>query len=378
MSDPNNPYAPPPSGGQENPTGPTMPGAPGYPTYPGMPTDPNQPMYPGAPPSGPLYQGAPPSQPFYPGAPGYPTVTAPPAPKKSRRGLWITLGVIAGLLVLGGGGAAFALVQFAAPAAAAGTFCGDLKAQNYGGAYSLLSSKLHQQLTAEQFSQGSLALDSAEGKVTACGQASGGNAYSYSLGASAATLNAVITRATAGTLQGNIRLVNESGWKIDSLDTALLGVNLGALQAAGAFCQTLQTQDYATLYGLLGSAATTQEKQADFVAGGQLQDQVDGKVTACSLVGLGSGNTDTAASLKVSVTRATLGQRQDTVGLDLENGAWKVNAVGPQLNGTDTTALAVGLRFCTDIASSNYTDIYGLFSDSLKARNCSRRDLQGE
>ena len=40
------------------------------------------------------------------------TIAAPPAPapRKSRRGLWITLSVIAAVLVLGGGGGAYAFV----------------------------------------------------------------------------------------------------------------------------------------------------------------------------------------------------------------------------------------------------------------------------
>jgi hypothetical protein len=343
--------------------------SPDAPTYANVPQYPGQPVY-GAPPSQPLYgdpasqplYGASPSQPLYPGMPV--AVMAPPAPAaKSRKKLWITLGAVAVLLVVVGGGATAAIMQYKAPADAATTFCGDLKAQSYSAAYGLLSAKLRSQFAQDQYTQVSTTLDTIQGKVTACGQSSASDAYSFSLGASTATVNAVLTREKAGNLQGAVRLVNENGaWKVDSLDTSLVGVSLGALQTAGAFCQDMATQNYAAAYGLLDSKAQAQGKQSDFATAAGLQDQVDGKVTACALVGLGTANTDASASLTASMTRAKLGQRQGTVTLTNQGGAWKVSDLDTHLQGTDITGLVVAIRFCADISSSNYADAYKLGS----------------
>src|SRR5262249_4597897 len=147
--------------------------------------------------------------------------------------LWITLGTVAALLVVGGG--AFAFIQYTAPAAAAGQFCTDPKAQSDDSAYNLLSAKLQAVYTQKRVPPANGVLDAAEGKVASCGSTSG--SYSYSLGGSTASVTAVITRQTQGTLQGKVQLVNGSGgWKVDALETSLLGINPGALQTLGAFC----------------------------------------------------------------------------------------------------------------------------------------------
>jgi hypothetical protein len=287
---------------------------------------------------------------------------APPAvqaPRKSRKVLWISLGVVAALLLLTGGGAAFAIQQYTAPAAAATQFCNYLKAQNYSLAYGMLSSELKAQISSDTFTLGSQTLDKLEGPVLSCGQASVSNAYSYSLGSSTATLIATMSRATAGHLQGTLSLKSENGsWTIAAIGTSLLGVNLGALQAAGAFCAALQAQNYTAAYGLLGTLPQSAVTQADFTQAAHLHDELDGPVTACGLAGLGSSNTDTNADMTVTITRSKLGQRQGGVSLDVENGAWKISNVAPDLEGRDIGPLVVGVRFCADLAQRNYADIY--------------------
>ena len=94
--------------------------------------------------------------------------------------------------------------------------CDDLKAQNYDSTYSLLSSKLRGQYSSTDFHQAATQLDTAEGRVTSCAQAQGGNSYTFSLGSSTATVVAVLTRATQGSLQGAVHLLNENGkWTVD-------------------------------------------------------------------------------------------------------------------------------------------------------------------
>jgi hypothetical protein len=289
----------------------------------------------------------------------------PAAPqRKSRRKLWITLAVIAALLVVTGGGVGFAAVQYFAPSAMAGVFCGNLKAQNYTAAYQLLDSAMKSQFSGDQFTQDAQTLDRAEGAVLDC---KGTAAYHHSLGGSTAAMGLAITRATAGTFTGTVRLVNEAGsWKVDGLDTSLLGVNLDALHTAASYCAALQAKKYSDAYALLGTAQTSKTKASDFAQAAQWHDQIDGPVSACQVTGLGSGNTDSAANLTLSITRDKLGEKHDALGLDVESAAWKISAVGAQLQGTDLSALRVGLRFCGDMSNSNYTDAFSLLSATGK------------
>jgi len=293
--------------------------------------------------------------------------TATPEKQRSLRWLWITLGALAGLLVVGGGAGAFALAQYNAPAGAASQFCTDLKTQDYNSAYTILSAKLKAAYNSDQFHQANGALDAAEGKVTACGAASGSGSYDYSLGGSTATVTAVVTRDKQGNLnlQGGIHLVNESdGWKVDRLDTSLLGVNLGALGTLGAFCAAMQAQNYSTAFGLFSS---TPGVTADtFASAQQLPDQVDGKVTACAIKSIPSGNTDTTTTVTVTVTRATLGAGTGNVSLDGTGGAWKITKID-QI-GTDVRPLLVGKQFCADIVASQWNDAYSLLSSTTQGQ----------
>ncbi len=307
--------------------------------------------------------------------------TAAPAKKRSLKWLWITLGTVAALLVVGGGAGAFALIQYTAPAAAAGQFCGDLKAQNYDSAYDMLSANLRLTYSKDQFHQANGVLDVAEGKVTACGAASGSGAYDYSLGGSKATVTAVITRATQGNLQGKLQLVNESGWKVDAMETSLLGINLGALQTLGAFCQAEQTQNYTTAFGLLSSSLQTQAGTADgFASVQQLQDEVDGKVTACAIKSIAPGNSDTSTTVTVTITRATLGAASGNITLDGTGGTWKISKIDQSVQGTNLLPFVTGTLFCFALAindTTGYSTAYSLTSSSFQQQVTLAQFTQG-
>lgn len=346
-----------------------QPGAPSQP-YVGRPSQPYAGQYgqPGTPPGYEQYgQPGAPSQPFY----AQPTsFTQPPAPKKSRRGLKIALIVISIVLVLGaigGAGAVFLINQIAAPGVAALQFCNQLKAQSYDDAYKSLSSDLQAKYSQTNFRAGVTALDTAEGKVTGCQQAQGSNTYSYSLGASTATVTAQLTRSIQGNLTGALHLKNQNGsWKVDGIDTSLLGVNIGALQASGAFCAAMQSQDYAAAYALLDSTQQGLVSQDDFVASGKLHDQIDGAVTKCALAKVPSGNTDQLTRLTIDLTRATLGDRTGDVTLKYEGSAWKVDATDAAINGTDLRPLIVGAQFCALLGADKFGDAYGLVSSNFQ------------
>jgi len=303
----------------------------------------------------------------YPGGPSVATM-APPRPKRSLKWLWITLAVVGALVILGGGGGAFALSLYGQPGAAATRLCGYLKAQNYDSAYGLFSAKFKGQYAAEQFRAGATSLDAAEGKVITCGQAQVGGSYEYSLGSSKATVIAVLMREKQGNLQGGMRLVNESGgWKVEALDTSLLGVNLGALGALDAFCAALKGQSYTAAYGLLGSTLQSALKPDDFAAQAQIHDQLDGAVTSCALDAVTPGpNSDTAAAMRVAIARSKLGAAAGTVGLAVEGGGWKVTQISTPLQGSDLEPLLTGMRFCNLVVSGAWQEAYALVSSRVQ------------
>ena len=295
-------------------------------------------------------------------------VTERPAPPTPQRTFWIIGGAIAAAVIVVAVLGTFAYTQYTAPGNAATAFCADLKTQSYSLAYDLLSAREQAQLTHDQFVQGSQTLDQIEGKVESCQLSSASGAYGYRLFGSTASLATVITRTNAGTLRGVVHLKSENGsWKVDGLDTSLLGVNLAALGTAAAFCAALQGQAYTTAYALLDTAAQAMVTQDAFVQAAQAHDQIDGTITACQLVALGSGNTDAYTSLMVSITRATLGQRTGTLTLDVQGGAWKIATISQQLQGTDLGPLQVGAQMCADLVSGNYAAIYDLTSAAFQA-----------
>ena len=357
--------------GQPGPYGQPGMGEPTMPSYPpyGQPAMPSQPMYPyGQPaaPSQPMYPYGMPGQ-YGPPSQGFPGPMTVAAPRRSHRGLWI--GLVIALLVLGtlSGGGVFAFSQYQAPANAAVQFCNALENGNYLTAYEMFSSGLQAQYQQTAFTQGAQALDTLEGHVTACKQATG-NAYSYTLFGSTATVQTVITRGTSADLKGLLRLKSEGGaWKVDGIDTALLGVNLGALQAVTGFCAAMQSKDYTTAYGFFGSSAQAQLSQKTFQSNTGLWDQVDGPVSACSTQALGTGNTDAGANLTVSLTRAKKVAVTGNVALDIEGGAWKFSTIDAAFLGSDLGPLQVGNQFCADLSANNYKAAYGLISTALKA-----------
>jgi hypothetical protein len=137
---------------------------------------------------------------------GYPPMAAPPQ-KKSRRGLWITLGVVGGLLVVCCAGVAglftYATVQAAKPIAVASSFCNDLKSQTYTSAYNLLSANYQARIPEQTFVQGVQLQDQVDGTVKSCGLQSGNSTgFTFPLNNNTATLAAQVVRNKTFTEMG--------------------------------------------------------------------------------------------------------------------------------------------------------------------------------
>ena len=218
--DPNQPQQP--DSGQQPPYGqPQQPyGQPGQPQQP-----PYEQQWGQQPP-----QGYPPTQyvaPAY-GAQPAPGYMPPQQPRRSRRGLWIVLAIIGGLLVLvcGGCGILFAsgvgifggiVGSIAGPAYTVNQYYNAIEKQDYAKAYSYIGTNLTttngKTLTQDLYTVAAQALDLAKGKVS-----------SFSVGDitssnNVTTVTVSVTRANTASYDVKLQLQQVNGsWKITSYD----------------------------------------------------------------------------------------------------------------------------------------------------------------
>ena len=153
-------------------------------------------------------------------APGY----APPQqPRKSRRGLWIALAIIAGVIVLGCGacgilsvaGIGFFAKSVAGPAITVNQYYSAVEKQDYNTAFSYISTNLTasngQTLTQDLYTTAAQALDTVKGKVTNF------SVGSVSTSNNTATVTVSVTRANAAPYDVQLQLQQVNGsWKITS------------------------------------------------------------------------------------------------------------------------------------------------------------------
>jgi hypothetical protein len=304
-----------------------------------------QPPY-SAPGSAPVPQPPVYGQPAY-GAPGSPPVygqqppVAPP-PKKSRRVLWTVLGTIAALVIVAcvacGGLFAYGIAQAKQPLDAAGQFCNALKAQNYSSAYTMLSTGYQNQVTQEQFVQASQLHDQIDGPVQSCGlantSANSSTNFQFNLNQNTATFNVQIVRNKSYT--GSVSMVKQgSAWKVDKIDPALQGTDLGPLEVANSYCQGLLSGNLAQSYNDLSTSfqsnfgseqAFEQTFKASFGS--------DLKLTACtpklssySVTGT-TATLDATLTVQVSANGTTASQDLPvTMNFVMEGNAWKVDSL---------------------------------------------------
>ncbi|GEM_PF-707170 len=315
------------------------------------------------------------SSPVYapPGTPteGYPQAGVAPAapPKRSRTGMIV--GIVAAVVIVAllAGGAGYYFLSYlpmqarAQVTSVARGFCDDLTTQNYVSAYEATGSALHSKYTQTLFTQDFAALDKAEGAASAC---SGSLSFTY--GNSTATYATTLTRSTSGPLQGALHLKQEGGtWKVDAIDTALLGVNLEALQTELGYCSALEQQDYTTAYSYLDSSVQASTSQTDYTNTENLHDQINGKVTACTVTSIGTPNDDTQATMTVSITRANLAAQTGTVTLTNQGSKWTISQLATSAEGEDVGPYMVGQQYCADISAGNYSAAYSLTAADFQA-----------
>ncbi len=315
-------------------------------------------------------------------APYAPTTTNPPpsiSPAGSgaytrlarRRRALLTAGAVAALGALLLVGVSYYAFQYA-PAQPAARFCRDLIAQRYDDAYQVMSQQLRGGRSEGQFVRDMTTLDLALGSVVSC-QGVGLLPLAYTVPSGPASYSVSLVRQPRGdsahTLRGMIHLSAIGGWQVVAIDTSLLGVNLGALDAAQGYCDALGTQHYAAAYALLGASAQAGLTLDDYTTVEQAHTLISGPVKRCGVTGIGVGNDDTRADVTLTINRAGIGAQSANLALTLVGGVWRLNGVPAAAEGPDVGPYEVGQQFCADLAAGKYDAAYDLFTPQYQAQN---------
>lgn len=301
----------------------------------------------------------------------YPPPYASPARSGAfnrRRRVWVAVAAVA-LVALVLVGVSYVVFQYV-PAQPAVGFCRDLAAQRYDDAYTLTSQGFRTQHSQAQFARDLTTLDVALGNVVSC-QGAGPLPLAYTFPSGPASDHVALVRQRQGatrTLTGAIRLSAAGGWQVDALDTSLLGVNLGALDAAQGYCDALGTQHYAAAYALLDAPTQATLTLGDYTTTEQLHAEISGPVKTCGVTGISQGNSDQRDSLTLSVNRANLGAQSATITLAFAAGGWRLVGVPSGAEGPDVGPYEVGRRYCADLATGQYSAAYDLFTPQYQAQ----------
>ncbi len=295
-----------------------------------------------APPPPPAYVG---SQPYgYPQGPSYPGApVAAPTHRPNRRGLWIILGALGGLVVIGlvlfG---VIAYVNRSTPTKSLNAFCNALKSSDYQSAYNQLSSGLQSKFGAEaQFAAG-YASNEGMGKITDC------TVTSVDDGAGTGTIN--YTLGQGSKLIVDYKLADENGGsKITSQQprsTPTLTLN--------TYCTDLKAGDYQGAYNELSSAAQSQETEAQFAS-----NFGTNKVSNCTV----NNVNDTAGTGTISYTFANGVSLVADYTLVSENGTWKIKTEQPR-----STPILTLSTYCTDLKAGDYQGAYNELSSAAQSQ----------
>lgn len=137
-------------------------------------------------------------------------------PRKSYRWVWIVLGTLALLCVLGTAllalGVGFAVKTVGGPTIASDQYYTALRNQDYATAYSYLDSHLKTVFSQEAFTQMAQQRDADDGRVSHY-------AYTNVPTGDPATVNLTVTRANGTTYTVNLEMRQEGGaWKVTAFD----------------------------------------------------------------------------------------------------------------------------------------------------------------
>ena len=271
----------------------------------------------------------------------YPPSPPVQAQKRSRRGLWIILGAIIGVLVIGA--IIFGVIGYvnrSTPTKTLNAFCSALKGGDYQTAYNQLASGLQSKLGTEaQFAAG-YSSNGGLGKITGCTVSN--------VNDSAGTGTISYTFATGSSLVVDYHLFDENGAsRINSTQPH----STPSLTLA-TYCTALKGGDYQSAYNQFSSAIQSQASEAQFAA-----VFTNNKVTDCMV-----SNIDNAAGTgKVTYTYSSGAMLTTDETLSNQNGTWKISAISR----TPTETLNA---FCSTLKNKDYSHAYSQLSSNTQSQ----------
>ncbi len=274
-----------------------------------------------------------------------------PTQGPKRRGLWIILGAIGALVVIGlvlfG---VIAYVNRSSPTRSLNAFCDALKSGDYQTAYNQLSSGMQSKFGSEAQFVDDLSSNAGLGKVKNCTLTKVDDA--------AGTGTISNTFADGSTLVVDYTLLNEnSAWKINSQQprsTPTLTMHI--------WCFAIKSGDYPTAYNQLSSTAQSQESEAQLAnlfSPGPL-----GHLTECTV----SQVSDTAGTGTVTYTFSSGAMTTTDFTLVNESSTWKISS--RQLRSSPTVTLDI---YCSALKSRNYPGAYNQLSSIAQSQESEAR-----
>jgi len=277
---------------------------------------------------------------------------APPPPvqepqqKPSRRGLWIALSAIVGVLLIGA--IIFGVIGYvnrSTPTKTLNAFCNALKGGNYQIAYNQLSSGLQAKFGSEaQFAAG-YSSNGGLGKITGC------TVSNVDDGAGTGTLSYSLSGGSSSSLVVDYTLIDENG---ASRINAQHPRSNPALTLTN-YCNALVGGDYQTAYNQFSNTAQSQiGTEAQFAA-----FATSLKLKDCTL----SNVNDTAGTGTVTYIRGDGNKVSAIETLVKENGTWKIKA--QQFISSPTETL---LTYCSALKTQDYQTAYSQLSSSAQGQ----------
>lgn len=222
-----------------------------------------------------------------------------PLQKRSRRKLWIPVGIVVVLLVASA--LAYFFVIRSTPDKTLDAFCNSMQKGDYKGAYNQFSPSLQKTESEPQFES--------ENKGTSCTH----DSATQSGGSAQANLTTVASSGTKSS--GQVTLVQDSNnnWKINTLPST-------PSATVDAFCNGIKTGDYQTVYNQLSSRVQGQDSESEFAS-----SLAQSGIAACTHGDIVvSQNTATGSIMFYSSTGQTA---QYIVTLVKEGSTWKIDDI---------------------------------------------------
>lgn len=269
----------------------------------------------------------------------------PPGKKAGRRGLWIIVGVVIALLLIGGG-VAFAVVYNAnrsTPTKTLTAFCSALRGGDYQTAYNQLSSGLQARYGSEAAFAAAFSNNGGLGKVTACTVSNAND------GAGKGTINYSLSGGSR--LVVDYSLIDESGAsKINAQNP-----HSSPALTLNAYCDALSSGDYQTAYNQFSKSLQSQLGTESQFASSATADKIKG----CTV----STVNDAGATGTVTYVRSDGNKTSATDSLVNEQGTWKINA--QQAISTPTETL---LTYCSALEQKDYQAAYNQLSSNAQSQ----------